>query len=73
MSMKAYVFFGLLKVNGGVRIFLVYLRSTCTYFLVYLSQRRCTYSFGLLKVNGGVRILLVYLRSTEVYVFFWFT
>ena len=40
-----YVFFGLLKVNGGVRI-----------LLVYFGQRRCTYFFGLLKVNGGVRI-----------------
>ena len=71
-----YVFFGLLKVNGGVRIFLVYLRSTEVYvffWFTYVGQRRCTYSFGLLKVNGGVRIFLVYLRSTEVYVFFWFT
>ena len=64
MSMEAYVFFGLLKVNGGVRIFLVYFQLT--YFLVL--KRRCTYSFGPLKGNGGVRILLVYLRSTEVYV-----
>ena len=40
--MEVYVFFGLLKVNGGVRILLVYLRSTEVYvfglriLLVYL-------------------------------------
>ena len=37
MSMEAYVFFGLLKVNGGVRIFLVYLRSTEVYVFFWFT------------------------------------
>ena len=36
-STEVYVFFGLLKVNGGVRILLVYLRSTEVYVFFWFT------------------------------------
>ena len=55
-----YVFFGLLKVNGGVRIFnggvLLKVNGGVRILLVYLRSTEVYVFFGLLKVNGGVRI-----------------
>ena len=40
-----YVFFGLLKVNGGVRILLVYLMSTEVYVFLWFTKVNGVYVF----------------------------